>query len=250
LRAPHRARCAPAFGGPYQQCVFLSRCGNECDSHAQRACNDQFGWPMTNSKIPLHLRFAEGLLGTPVAGLSVRACRAENSAECQGVDADEYITDDDGVVHLEVTPALGAFQGYLELSGAGIYPTLLRFGWPIATELVTNVAVISSGSVAGLDADRGLLQLRAFGCNGISARGISFEVAGGDEMSKTWYTVGAHLGPVFSATFTAERGAGGIVNVPEGRRMVTATHDGETITSLTAPVRAGNMTIVVMLPGD
>lgn len=244
------------IGGPYQQCVFLSRCGNECDSHAQLACSGEFAWPMTTRKVPLHLRFVEGLVSTPVAGLSVRACRAENAAECQGLDTDEFITDEDGVVHLEVTPALGGFQGYLELSGAGTYPTLLRFGWPIAAELVTNVAVISRVSVAALvfssgvelDEDRGLLQLRAFGCNGIAARDISFTVAGGDEMSKTWYTVGQDLAPIFEATATADRGAGGIVNVPAGRRQVMATHGEEVIASLSAPVRAGNMTVVVVLP--
>jgi hypothetical protein len=247
------------IGGPYQQCVFLSRCGNECDSHAQLACAGNFNWPMTSGsaeKIPLHLRFVEGLSATPVAGLTVRACRAETPSECQGVDAEEVSTDENGVVHLEVTPVLGSFQGYLELSGAGIYPTLLRFGWPVAVELVTNVAVISRASVSALvfnsgvelDDDRGLLQLRAFGCNGISSRDVSFSVMGGDDTSKTWYTVGQDLAPVFEATATADRGAGGIVNVPAGRRQVTATHDGETVTQLSAPVRAGHMTIIVMLP--
>lgn len=248
------------IGGPYQQCAFLSRCGNECDSHARLECSGKFAWPMASgtAKIPLHLRFVEGLVATPVAGLSVRVCRTENSAECQGIDAAiDYVTDEDGVVHLEVTHALGSFQGYLELSGAGVYPTLLRFGWPIATELVTNVAVISRVSVSALvftsgvelDEDRGLLQLRAFGCNGIAARDVSFAVAGGDDNSKTWYTVGQDLAPVFEATVTADRGAGGIVNVPEGRRQVTATRGEEVITQLSAPVRAGHMTIVVLLPG-
>lgn len=247
------------IGGPYQQCVFLSSCADACEAHAQLACTKQFNWPMVQGgeTIPLHLRFVEGLNSKPVAGLTVRACPPEFTNECRALGEAAYTTDEDGVVHLEVVAALGSFQGYLELTGAGIYPTLLRFGWPIARELVTNVAVISSANVNGLvfssgielDADRGLLQLRAFGCNGITAREIAFSVAGGDERSRTWYTVGQDLAPVFSATVTADRGAGGIINVPEGRRQVTATHGEDVITSLSAPVRAGHMTIVVMLPG-
>jgi hypothetical protein len=247
------------IGGPYQQCVFLNRCGNECDSHTQLSCTRQFDWPMTNDSIVMHLRFVEGLNNSaPLVGLSVRACRAEDPLQCQPVDSPEFVTNEDGIVHLEVPPSLGSFQGYLELSGAGIYPTLLRFGWPIAKELVTNVAVVNEENVNRLiwfsavevDADRGLLQLRAFGCNGITARDISFEVAGADDRSKTWYTAAQDLAPIFDATSTADRGAGGIINVPGGRRRVTASHEGELIASLTAPVRPGHMTIIVVPPGD
>ena len=246
------------IGGPYQQCVFLSACASECDAHSQLACTGNYDWPMSNAVVPLHLRFVEGLESNPVAGLSVRACRTENPLECQPADSTEHITNDDGVVDLEVQPSLGGFQGYLELSGAGIYPSLLRFGWPIAKEVVTNVAVVSKTNVsllsfsAGveLDKQRGLLQLRAFGCYGISTRDVSFEVDGTDETTATWYTTAQDLLPSFEATSTADRGAGGIINVLPGRRRVTATHEGELIASLSAPVRPEHMTIVVLLPAD
>jgi hypothetical protein len=248
------------IGGPYQQCVFLNACGNECDSHAQLECTRQFDWPMTDPgvRIPVHLRFVEGLDAIPVAGLAVRACRAEDSERCQPTSAPEHLTDDDGVVHLEVAPSLGGFQGYFELSGSGIYPTLLRFGWPIARELVTNVVVVSTQNVnllvyssgADVDDERGLVQLRAFGCNGITARGVSFAVEGADEKTAFWYTTGPDLYPVFTATATADRGAGGIINVPPGRRPMTASYEDALMASLSAPVRAGHMTIVVLLPGD
>jgi hypothetical protein len=246
------------IGGPYQQCVLLSRCGSECDSHNQLACTKHYNWPTTDVAVPLHLRFVEGLNSDPVAGLKVRACRAEDTAQCLPADGPTYTTDDDGVVHLEVQPSLGSFQGYLELTGAGMYPTLLRFGWPIARELVTNTVVVSAQNVnllvastgATIAPDRGLLQLRAFGCNGISMRDISFAVSPADAQASTWYTVGQDPFPNFEVTSTADRGAGGISNVQAGRRRVTASRDGELISSLSAPVRGGYMTIVVFLPGD
>lgn len=245
-------------GGPYQQCVFLNKCIAECDSRAQIACRGNFNWPQTaRPTVDLHLLFVDGLSGLPPAGLKVRACQPEDSATCLEV-ASWQAADANGGVTLKVPVSLGYFQGYLELQGGGLYPTLLRFGWPISKDVVTGVTVVNAFSANALvnmspvtvDMTRGLLQLRSFGCGGVPLRGVSFSVDSADAATSVWYTVGQEIVPRFDVTETGDRGAGGIVNVKAGRASVTARRDGVSIGSVTAPVRPGYMSIVVMLPGD
>lgn len=245
-------------GGPYQQCVFLNKCAAECDARNQLACRGKFTWPQTSeSTVDLRLRFVDGLSPMPPVGLRVRACQAEDSEKCLEV-AGWQTADETGSATLTVPITLGSFQGYLEFEGGGLYPTLLRFGWPIARDVVTVVTVINDFSARAIintspvkvDPVRGLLQLRSFGCGGVSLRGVGFSVDGADAMTGTWYVAGQEITPNFKITETGDRGAGGIVNVLTGRSTVTAVRDGQEIASVTAPVRAGFMTIVVMPPGD
>jgi hypothetical protein len=249
------------IGGPYQQCVFLNKCGTPCEARTQLSCTQDYSWPtrLGGGTVALHLRFVEGLSGRPASGMRVRACQQEDPATCLPLTG--WVTvNSDGVADLEVGLTLGAFSGYLELEGGGLYPTLLRFGWPILRELVTNVTVISQGSVEPLlnssvvnvDRSLGLLQLRMFGCTGIPTRDVGFTVDAPGKETAAWYTSGTDIAPDFKVMFTGDRGAGGIINVMPGARVIGAeTREGdEIVRNLRAPVRGGYMTIVFVVPDD
>lgn len=249
------------IGGPYQQCVFLNKCSTPCESRTQLGCTQDYSWPsqLGGGTVALHLRFVEGLASKPPIGMRVRACQQEDPATCLPLTG--WVTvNSDGVADLEVGLTLGAFTGYLELEGGGLYPSLLRFGWPILRELVTNVTVVSSGSVEPLlnssvvdvDRNQGLLQLRMFGCTGIPTRDVAFTVDSPGKETATWYTAGTDIAPDFKVMYTGDRGAGGIINVAPGARRVSATdrQGNEIARNLRAPVRGGTMTIVFVVPDD
>jgi hypothetical protein len=249
------------IGGPYQQCVFLNKCSAACEARTQLSCARKYAWPtkLGGGTVKLHLRFVEGLIGRPQPGVRVRACQQEDPETCLPL-TDWVTTDREGVVELEVGLALGSFSGYLELEGGMLYPTLLRFGWPIMAELVTNITVVSSGSIEPLlnsstidvDRDLGLLQMRMFGCNGVPTRDVGFSVDAAGPSTQTWYTAGTDISPDFSVDVTGDRGAGGIINVTPGARRISAETSGgvEVVRNLRVPVRKGTMTIVMVVPDD
>ncbi len=246
-------------GGPYQQCVFQDRCSEECKARTNFQCVGKFSWPTTpNQTIPYRVRFVEALgQGKVVSGMEVKVCRPDDPP-C-GQPTATMMTDANGEVMLDLRVALRAFRGYLELKKEGIYPTLVRLGWPIAQEGVTNITIIDSTSVqlnvaaAGVqpDPERGLLQVRFFSCAGLTAPGISFTTDLEDEESLYWYANEIGL-PRFDGTATSNIGAGGVINAVEGvhtlvaKQVATGTKTAET----SAPVRGGYMTIVLFSPLD
>jgi hypothetical protein len=265
-RAKHVAWLSEAIaerdiGGPYQQCVFLNKCSAACEARTQLSCTRKYAWPtkLGGGTVKLHLRFVEGLIGRPQMGIRARACQQEDPEKC--LPLTDWVTGDrDGVVELEVGLALGSFSGYLELEGGTLYPTLLRFGWPIMAELVTNITVVSSGSiepllnssVVNVDRELGLLQMRMFGCSGVPTRDVGFSVDAPGPDTAIWYTAGTDIAPDFKLEATGDRGAGGIINVtPGGRRLSAETSEGaEVVRNLRVPVRGGYMTIVMVVPDD
>jgi hypothetical protein len=252
-------------GGPYHTCVFLNECASQCESQRDLSCADSgYEWPKASGdSIWLHLQLLEGLESNPAPGVRVRACKSLNAAECDPASSGWATTDEKGVVDLEVTLQLGTFVGYLELEGGGLYPTLMRFGWPIARDMTTKVTVVSDGNARfllnsvspptptppAITMARGFLQARAFACNGIPGVDVTFSTDAADQYTQDWYTSGQDIFPSFVLEGTTELGAGGITAVVPGRRQVFATHGGDEIASFSAPVRPGYMTIVFMFPG-
>ncbi|HEX6245160.1 MAG TPA: hypothetical protein VFZ61_29765 [Polyangiales bacterium] len=252
-------------GGPYHTCVFQNVCPGECGSRTSQSCaSAAYTWPKSSaSTIWLHLQLLEGQGSRPVPGARVRACQSENTAECRELSDGWAETDDKGVVDLEVSLSLGTFLGYLEVEGGDLYPSLIQFGWPVGRDMTTRVTMVSEmnatfllksvippvATPAEVSAMRGFIQARAFSCAGVPAQDVSFQVNNGDKYTQIWYTPGALIFPDFEADGTSELGAGGLINVPVGLRTLTARYDGEVISRPPAPVRAGYMTIVFVVPG-
>lgn len=252
-------------GGPYHTCVFQNVCSVECGSRTDQACaSTSYGWPKASvPTIWLHLQLLEGQGSRPVEGARVRACQSENTATCRPLSDGWAETDAKGVVDLEVSLSLGTFTGYLEVEGGELYPSLIQFGWPVGRDMTTRVTMVSEMNAtfllksvippvetpAEISNMRGFIQARAFSCQGVPAKGVSFQTNNGDKYTQIWYTPGALIFPDFEASGTSELGAGGLINVPAGLRTLTASFDGEVISRPPAPVRAGYMTIVFVVPG-
>jgi hypothetical protein len=244
------------IGGPYQQCLFQDECLEQCGSRTNWQCVGNFSWPTTAEEvIPFRFRFVEAFKQTELADVEIKVCPAYD-IHCEQPTATGR-TDAHGEVLLELPTALRQFQGYLELKQATLYPTLLKLGWPISREGVTNITLIDSMSVAlnvafaGVDPDpeRGLLQVRFYSCTGMAAPGVSFTTSPTDESSLYWYA-GAEGTPNFKATQTAAIGAGGVINAIEGPHTIVATNvaDGMKVAEAAAPVRKGFMTIALLSP--
>jgi hypothetical protein len=244
------------IGGPYQQCVFKTQCAAECGGQTNWQCVGHFSSTITTEdSLTFRLRFKEALTGRLMKGMSVKVCRPDD-LYCSMPQGKAKVTDDKGEVELNLATPLGMFTGYFELSGAKVYPTLLRFGWPLVEAGATSVNVIDTDTLATNvaisrvtpDPERGMMQLRAQNCDGLPARGVTFHTSGSDDSTLYWYTTDSDPIPDFKATATESLGAGGVLNVPEGRQTITGTVNGKVVAETTAPVRKGFMSIVVLAP--
>jgi hypothetical protein len=246
------------LGGPYYSCVFSESCAAECGAHGDWRCLKNYGWlkaPSSTRKVKLQVRLTDPDYN-PAADVHVKVCKSDDIA-CNLPSA-EGDSDADGNVTVELpTTFLNQFLGYLELSGNPVwYPTLVQFGWPMARNGVMPVKIVSTDRVNLLVAaggmptspDRGQLQLRMFGCEGVGMRGVSFASDQTDATSLAWYFENPTAS--FTRTDTSDDGNGGIINVKAGANIVTATRtsDKTLVAKTTAPVRAGFLTIVFLAP--
>jgi hypothetical protein len=249
---------ARSMNGPYYACVFRDGCPAECASHTDYSCLGQFSRRLTSKRtVNLRLRLIDALMGQPSVGVTVKACR-QDDLTCSDVAA-MTTTDENGVLSIDLPVALRAFRGYLELTGGGIFPTLLHFGWPLGRDDVMEVRVVAESNVenlidisgVALDGSRGLLQIRAFGCAGVGMEGVSMATDKADADSRTWYATSNNL-PDFMRTETTTVGSAGIINVPGGLNRISArlAASGALVSETDAPVRADFMTIVVLSPLD
>lgn len=246
------------LNGPYGQCVFRDACVTECEGASDFACLHNYTWPMTaEQSVPLHLIVNDSQdLKRTLAGVTVKVC-TEGDTLCSA-PGPTGVTDERGYIRLDLpTSFTRSFTGYLELQGAGVYPTLLKFSWNIGgptEQLVTLVNKTTYDFYATdwlkvtLDADRGMLQTRMLGCSAITTRGVSFATTGADTQTRHWYLDNAI--PSFTARETNVLGAGGTFNLLPGYQTVTATRavDGVLVGRTNAPVRPGFMTIVIFQP--
>lgn len=242
--------------GPYGQCVFRYKCKVQCAANSDLSCVQHFSWPTSPGKVPLHLFVVDAQTQTEVEpDVLVRVCEA-NDRNCE-VPVSQGTTDKNGLVELELTTTyVGAFTGYLEVTGNKRYPTLLKFSWNIGQETTYLVGIVNqtqfklalSDPNLKVDDKRGMLQLRMLGCGGLGTQGVTFAASTQDAASMTWYIDG--IVPKFGALATNDVGSGGIINVPEGLSDVTAFRatDMAPVAKATVPVRANWMSVVVFEP--
>lgn len=245
-----------ALGGSFYSCVFRDSCDRECKSHTDLSCVGDFSYQATSRQsVRVTMRFYDAFDNKPAAKIHVKVCIA-NDPTCDDPSF-EADADEDGVVELTLSTApLGSFRGYLELSGDMWYPTLIHLGFRVGQDgvfplpIITKTNVQRSIALSGtrLEEERGLLQLRMFGCEGVGVQGVSFRSDKQDEESRVWYFDDPL--PSFERMDTTDNGNGGMINVPAGQHTITATTNGgrDVIARTSAPVRAGTMTIVWLTP--
>lgn len=248
------------IGGPMYDCMFRHSCAQECGAPTDWSCVQQFDWPTTQQATVTHnLEFVDALSNSPATGLTVKVCRPED-VNCEAPTM-VVETDEAGRVDLELpTRPLGSFQGFLELTGEGWAPTIMAFGWPAAQSNAAQLRIVNEQSynfnlsITGEapDPNRGLLQLRMFGCAGVGMEGVRFESAQADEYSRVWYYDGKF--PSFDAegTLPDGNGNGGMTNLPAGLNQITATRvdDDSVVAEASVPVRPEWLSIVILAPID
>lgn len=245
--------------GPYGQCVFRYNCTAACTGDSELWCLHGYTLPTTSAPtVPLSLYLIDAFdQMTPIADASVRVCSAQNAQECAQLSAvSTGVTNAQGLVQLELpTSFTRAFTGYLEITGAGRYPTLLKFSNTLAQATTQVVSILGEASfkfalasaMLTTDDSRGMLQLRMLGCQGAGVKGVHFELADPMPDERTWYIVNGL--PKLDASETAPVGSGGIIDIPAGSVTVRAlAPDNSLVATADAPVRPGFMTVVVFAP--
>jgi hypothetical protein len=238
--------------------VFRYKCTAQCADDAELWCVGQYTMQTTSDQtVPLTLYLIDAFDQSPIVGVNVSACSAQNARECTDTKPDAMgVTDANGMIKLKLPSSFSrAFTGYLEITGAGRYPTLLKFSWNIGQDTTQVVSIVAEASFKAAisaiflktDDTTGMLQLRMLGCQGAGVQGVHFSYDNPAATSRTWYI--ANGVPKLDATATTPVGSGGIIDVPEGTVHVRAsTADNTLVGECDAPVRAKFMTVVIYAP--
>lgn len=159
----------------------------------------------------------------PSRGLMARAC-ALADVQCAEPVTPWLPTDDQGWIDLTLSQG---FAGYLEFQGEGRAPGTFYLGEPLSESTTLNYPIYSIAreglvALAGilgitLEPQLGLLGLRSFDCNGVTAPDVTFSKLG---VGERWYFADGL--PTVTATTTGSDGYGGFANVPPGVASVDA----------------------------
>jgi hypothetical protein len=190
----------------------------------------------------------------PVVGVQARACfRAD--VQCANPVTATFSGSSDGLIAVTVYQG---FDGYLEITGPGVIPTLLFFPDAWSAELITALeqlpmTLLPASALVGLaqsarvqlDPDSGILAMSTYDCDGPGAAGVRFEI----DTPGVPYVFVDRL-PVAYREVTSADGNAGFVNVPPGIVAVSAFPDAEVdLASVdTLLIRTGWVTSTRLLP--
>jgi hypothetical protein len=181
--------------------------------------------------------------------VSIRACRASDPT-CASPVGGPALTDVNGWTSLTVPGP--AFDGYLELSGGGIVPTLGFPGRISSDGLITYPVFDEAGfglisdPIVMRRPDRGHFIIVVSDCNDRLAAGIRFAIEPADGATAGYLSGGF---PSVGATMTDESGTGGFFNVlPNTGVRITATEASlnRSLPPVTAFARAGAISFVTL----
>lgn len=191
--------------------------------------------------------------GTVPEGATAHAC-ARADVACEEPLTADYPLSAEGWVNI---PLPVGFNGYLEVEAESIMPTMVFLGEPLRRPRPANypVALVEKVILPGLSGatgtmqndSTGLLTIRVFDCQGVSASGVSFSQ---QEQAVEWYYVDGF--PSAEATETSSEGLGGFINTPPGVATIATTgRAGQQLASdKLVAVRAGWLTVVRMWIGE
>ena len=168
-----------------------------------------------------------------------RACTLTD-VECTQPVSDWVPVDDQGWADLML---FEGFVGYIENVGEGYVPGQMyvteplddsrSLGYPVPMISTDSLAALAALFEVPLDLSLGLISVRSFDCQGVTAPGVSLQKPGA---GVPWYFADGL--PNISVDRTGEEGFGGFVNVPPGLVRV----DAQTPTGMSI---AGTHTFVV-----
>ncbi len=193
------------------------------DQGAEAAADD------TQAPLAYQLQLEHFITGQPLDGALVRACfRADVNCDAP---LSETLVDGSGGAPQVV--AYEGFNGYLEITVAGMLPYLVFFGpWSapllaalndVPLRVLPEAALQALGSTANvpLDPAAGVVAVAALDCTGASAGGVRLEL----DRGAIPYAFVDDL-PVINRDFTSAQGLAGFVNVQPGIVVVTGYREG------------------------
>ena len=206
----------------------------------------------------VNLTFSKLVGKGALVGLTVKVCdKADTPCAaplCTGT------TDAMGAVKLSVATGASGFDGYLDVSGGSIVPSLIYYLPPIRTDIAAGsldvplVTTDSLGLITGLaggttlDPARGQLLAIAYDCAAANAIGVKVAASTADAKTTQAYLDGSALSTM--ATKTDKSGGSVLFNLSAGPASVTVTIPGQG--KLTAKsrvnIRAGAFTYATMPP--
>jgi hypothetical protein len=223
------------------------------------SCVGKVAWPAPETPTAkVNLSFKKLVGNGALAGLSVKVC-GKADAMCSAPLA-MGMTDAMGAIELSIDTSPTGFDGYLDVSGESVVPSLIYYLPPIIADiapgslevpLVTKDSLPLITGLAGgitLDPARGQLLALAYDCAEANAEGVKIAVSSADAGTTQAYLQGQALST--SATQTDESGGSVLFNLPAGPADVSVTLAGEgTLTAKSGViVRAGAFTYATMPP--
>jgi hypothetical protein len=197
---------------------------------------------------------------TPISGVPVRSCILQDPT-CLISASPFEVTDDAGGVSFIVP---GDFAGFFELDPPGLipetlYPGQLAVGQSVQEffDPMESIETASLTSIAldvpvalGVDSGLGQIFIGVFDCNDHTAADVAFSLTNYSQSPPTVIFYNSGGVPSTMATTTKPgQGGGGVVNVPPGEQVVTATLEESTSMQLgtaTVNVRAGGIVFLYM----
>jgi hypothetical protein len=208
-----------------------------------------------NERINQSLRFLTLGTGLVPTGSELRIC-ALADRDCEVPLAEGFELDAEGWVTL---PLFRGFNGFIEVRAEGVLPAMVFLGAPLERPRPSNypIALVERRILPGVSAaagavqndTTGLLVVRVFDCQDVSASGVSFSQQEGAEGVR-WYYLNSL--PSAIATETGPEGLGGFMNTTPGVSIITTTgRAGQLLaSSKSVSVRADWMTALRMWVGE
>jgi hypothetical protein len=208
-------------------------CANECAWGSQWWCVGHMpGEPISVSDTKATFALYDTATNSPVVGASLQICETIDPACRRPLEGGTSGPDGRVTVSIPSSTLMGGPVGYALVTGAGVFPTLVYWGYPLTAPYLlyyiplyeqANFNLMQQRSPVPLDLTRGVVLASAFDCDFIPAPGVTVSFSPSDAKTQLYYEdrLGAPS-PTLKAT-TAPYGSYYIVNVPVDAGPLTIT---------------------------
>jgi hypothetical protein len=220
------------------------------------SCVDAAATGAPEERLPLTYSFSviDFVTDAPLADVRVRACFRPD-VNCDSPLSEVLVPDAEGRVNVT---AYAGFNGYLEITSAGMLPVLAFFAepWsaafleqleqlPVQLLPIASVQALGASARAQLDPASGMLALVTRDCQGVPAPGVRMQI----DTPAIAYVFVDDL-PVANQDLTSDQGFVGFVNVTPGVVVVRgfAADRAEPISVDSLLVRPGWSSTMNLLP--
>jgi hypothetical protein len=258
----------PSLPGDAVLSALKTHCTTECRLGSNFDCVGKRAWPVgvIDSTATFSTHYSDTVGTTAMAGVFVRLCPLADPT-C-ATEWDHATTDSTGYASVsgrlsqQGNGNAGVFNGYVDLSDGGVYPTVAIIFPPLAGSLAGSadytpylaqtfsahdVSLLTSVLPVPLDPTRGHVVISALDCLQVPAAGMTFQMVPPDGALIVYVRSGV---PSVQATATDVTGTAAILNVLPGP-ITVSTHvaaTGALVSQHSAFVRAQTITQIAGAP--